>query len=225
MKTLGKKKSLWLRGLLKGIETWLSSCRPTIEAHPRSARLFDLNQQVIVALWHSTLIYCLFHFKTFPAAIMVSASKDGEWVARALRIWGQYPVRGSRLKGGIMAIREMTRLIDRQAVSAGIVADGSKGPPYVAQKGAVVLARNTGLPIVPVGMAARPAYHFKTWDRLLLPLPFSKVAVVYGPPLYVDENDRGIQLEHARIHLEQRLISASKRAKKLVKADSKENIK
>ena len=215
---MGPKRNdntIWLKILLRMVETWLSSCRPVIDRHPLSAELIAQNQQVIVALWHSALIYCLFHFRSYPAAIMVSGSKDGEWVAKALEIWGQKPIRGSKLKGGLVAIREMTRLLKEQKMNAGIVADGSKGPPCVAQKGAIVLARDTGLPIIPVGVSARPAYHFNSWDRLMLPLPFSRVAVVYGGPIYVARGTRGTRMEDARLRLERELIDASLRAKRI----------
>ncbi len=213
-----KQESLILKAALKTVELWLSSCRLKQDIHADSKAIMDKNGQVIAALWHSSLIYCLYHFRKFPAAIMVSGSADGEWVARALRLWGQVPVRGSKLKGGLVAIREMTRIIKSQKINAGIVADGSKGPPCVAQKGAVVLARDTGLPIIPVGIGAKPAYYFNSWDRLMLPLPFSRVGVVYGPPIFVDSNARGTLLENARVQLEKELNKASVKAKRLARA-------
>ncbi len=209
-----KSESTVLRLALKVVELWLSSCRTVFYGHDDSKRLLGQGQ-VIVALWHCSLIYCLYHFRKHPAAIMVSGSKDGEWVARALRIWGQYPVRGSKLKGGLAAIKKMAKMLGEKRIHAGIVADGSKGPPCIAQIGAVVLARNTGCPIVPVGISARPAYYFNSWDRLMLPMPFSKVAVVYGPPLYVPDKTKGIELEQARILLERELNKASMKANRL----------
>ncbi len=212
------KEDLSLRFTLKIIELWLSSCRLATDKHPASDLLIqDDVQQVIVALWHSSLIYSLFHFRRFPATIMVSASSDGEWVARALRLWGQCPVRGSRLKGGLLAIKEMTKIIKTQKINAGIVADGSTGPPCIAQKGAIILARDTGLPIIPIGVGAKPAYYFNSWDRLMLPLPFSRVVVVYGPPIYVDQNARGIRIERMRLKLEKELNKTSIKAKRLAK--------
>ena len=147
---------------------------------------------------------------------MVSASSDGEWVARALRIWGQLPVRGSRLKGGVAAIKKMGRIVKEKGVSAGIVADGANGPACKVQNGALILARDTGLPIVPTGFAARPAHYFNSWDRMILPLPFSRIAMVYGPPLFVASDARGRRLEEYRNLLETRLNQATSRARKLV---------
>ncbi len=218
MSNTHNREERWLRFLLRTVEIWLSSCRPALDVHPLSKELISQDKQFIVALWHSALIYCLFHFRSYPAAIMVSGSKDGEWVARALELWGQHPVRGSKLKGGLLAIREMTKLLKEEKINAGIVADGSKGPPCIAQKGPIVLARDTGFPLIPVGVSARPAYHFNSWDRLMLPLPFSRVSVVYGEPFYVEENTRGPRMEEARLHLEKELIKASVRAKRLARS-------
>ncbi len=216
MKEHDAKGNLTLRLLLKLTELWLSSCRLSVNGHPDSLKLFQEKQQVIAALWHSTLIYCLYHFRNLPAAIMVSPSSDGEWVARALRMWGQHPVRGSRLKGGLVAIREMTKILKEKGVNAGIVADGSQGPACVAQKGAVVLARDTGLPLIPLGVAARPAYYFSSWDRLMLPMPFSRVSMFYGKPLYVSPETKGAAIERERIILENALKEATQRAREFI---------
>ena len=216
-----KENPLSLRVALRFVEIWLSTCRMTLDADEQSKGFFSRKEQVIVALWHSGLIYILYHFRKFPAAIMVSPSKDGEWVARALRIWGQHPVRGSRLKGGLHAIREMTRMLRERGFSAGIVADGSKGPNQVAQLGALILSRDTGYPIVPVGFGAKWAYYFNSWDKMVLPMPFSKVSMVYRPPIYVEKKCKGKELEEKRLLLQQELNKATERARRISGASSR----
>ena len=146
---------------------------------------------------------------------MVSGSSDGEWVARSLNTWGQIPIRGSRHKGGLRAIREMARIMREQECIAGIVADGSRGPARIAQKGAVVLARETGAPMVPTGLAARPAYRFNSWDRTILPFPWSKVVMVYGRPISVPPDARGIQIEEFRKNLEDSMNEATRLAEEI----------
>jgi len=213
----GEIDNMGLRIALRAVELWLATSRCILSPHPDSKRMFEEGKQVIVALWHAGLIYTLYHFRKLPATIMVSGSRDGEWVARVLNIWGQQPVRGSRLKGGLVAIRDMTSLLKRHPIYAGIVADGSKGPPCIAQKGAVILARDTGLPIVPTGIGARPAYYFNSWDRLMLPMPFSRVVMVYGPPIHVPAKSKGGDIEAFRLLLERELNKATLRARKIAK--------
>ncbi len=209
-------ENAFLKALLRAIEGYLWTCRPVTDYHPASLGMVQSKQPAIAALWHSSLIYTLYHFRNNRAAIMVSASSDGEWVARALRIWGQLPVRGSRLKGGVAAIKEMGRLVTEQGVSAGIVADGANGPACRAQIGALILARDTGLSIIPTGFAARPAYYFQSWDRMVLPMPFSRIAMVYGPPLSVPPGSRGPRIEECRRLLEASLNRATSRARRLI---------
>lgn len=172
--------------------------------------------QTIVTLWHASLIYTLYHFRKNPAAIMVSASKDGEWVANALKIWGQVPVRGSRKKGGVAAIRQMSKLLQQNKISAGIVADGATGPAYIAQKGAVILARDSGFPIIPTGFAAAKAKYFNSWDRMVLPMVFSRIAMVYGTPIYVPDTAKGKVIETFRSRLEKALNAATSKARDIV---------
>ncbi len=218
MKDRERSGSTGLKVLLKTVELYMASCRLVLEGHPESIDMIRQNQQAIGALWHSALLYTLYHFRKNRAAIMVSASADGEWVARALKIWGQHPVRGSRLKGGVAAIRDMTRLLKTTNLSAGIVADGATGPAYIAQKGPVILARDTGFPIIPTGFAARPALYFRSWDRMVMPFPFSKIAMIYGPPIYVPPRSRGRELENFRQLLEKELNKATIKARRLIKS-------
>lgn len=177
--------------------------------------LFESGRPFIATLWHTSLIYSLFYFRHSPAVLMVSDSSDGEWVARSLNSWGQIPIRGSRHKGGLRAIREMARIMRQQGCSAGIVADGSKGPARIAQKGAVVLARETGAPMVPTGLAARPAYRFNSWDRTILPFPGSKVVIVCGQPISVPPDARGIQVEEFRKNLEDSMNESTRIAEEI----------
>uniref|UniRef100_UPI004048F9F5 lysophospholipid acyltransferase family protein n=2 Tax=Dissulfurimicrobium sp. TaxID=2022436 RepID=UPI004048F9F5 len=207
------KPATWIRGLIFTLaDLWLSSCRPVIVDSGMARSTMESGRPFIIALWHFSLIYILFHFRTYPAAIMVSGSADGDWVARYITRWGQVPVRGSRLKGGVKAIKDMAQAMKLHNTGAGIVADGSRGPARIAQKGAIILSRDTGAPIIPVGFAARPAIRFNSWDKTLLPWPFSRVAIAYGQPFYVDKDSRGQILEIYRKHLEDELNKATAEA-------------
>jgi len=202
--------------LFRLVELWLASCRFTRVESDAVKFLLEPGHPAVITLWHASLIYTLFCFRHHSAVIMVSGSSDGEWVARSLNSWGQIPMRGSRHKGGLLAIKEMTRIMRQQGCIAGIVADGSKGPAQIAQKGAVVLAKETGAPMVPTGFAARPAFRFNSWDRTILPFPGSKVVMVYGQPISVPPDARGIQIEEFRRNLEDSLNEATHLAEKII---------
>ena len=194
--------------LLKFIELWLATIRGNALYSNGAERAILSGRPFIIALWHRDLIYGLYHFRRYPGVMMVSGSKDGEWVARALRLWGQHPVRGSRHKGGMKAIKEMAQYMMENGLSAGIVADGSQGPAERVQIGALVLSRLTGAPILPLGVAISRVKRLNTWDRLVIPLPFSRAVVALGRPLNVPEDVKGNALEGIRHRLEEALRKA-----------------
>ena len=207
-----------LRLALKIAEIYLGTCRPVVIRSRCAEKSLEAScpRKPVVALWHSSLVYMLYHCRQYHGAVMTSPSKDGEWVAAAVSCWGSVPVRGSRLKGGLYAIRKMAGYMRERGFASGIVADGSRGPVNVAQIGAVVLARDSGCPIVPIGFAAERAIYFNSWDRLVLPLPFSRVCMVYGEMFCVPSGTRGTRLEFFRKKLEYGLNAATAEARSLM---------
>ncbi|MDQ7837930.1 MAG: lysophospholipid acyltransferase family protein [Thermodesulfobacteriota bacterium] len=168
-------------------------------------------QPMLCALWHFSLFYCTYHFRHRQGFALVSASKDGELMARAMQRLGYTTVRGSRTKGGLNAVKEIINLV-KAGHGGGIVADGSQGPARVVQKGVMVIARETGAPIVPVTHAVKGAIRFNSWDNTVLSLPFSRLAFFYGEPLFVPPTARGAELEKYRKELEDRLNALVQKA-------------
>ena len=135
-----------------------------------------------------------------PVCVLASRSRDGEIMARYVRAFGLTVVRGSSSRGGVTAIRQLTR-----ALSVGddvaLVPDGPRGPRVQLQPGVIALAALSGAPVVPVAFAARHAWRLSTWDEFLIPLPFSRCAVVFGAPVSIaataDRARAGKALEQA----------------------------
>lgn len=152
-------------------------------------------EQVIFAFWHNNIffmagfLYRYYHRKYVKFCAMVSQSKDGEIIARALEIWGVRPIRGSSSRGGARALKEFRNLLKTAHLSVTITPDGPKGPPFKAQPGIVYLAKMTGLPIVPINMKPQNAIVFNSWDSFQVPKPFSKVTVNFGPKIFVKKDD------------------------------------
>ena len=94
---------------------------------------------------------------------MTSRSFDGEYIARFIQRFGYGAVRGSSTRGGVGAIVEMARLM-RAGCTTAFTIDGPKGPRYVAKMGAVLLAKKSGHPIMPVTMALRSYWKIPSWD-------------------------------------------------------------
>ena len=110
--------------------------------------------QAIVAFWHCHLLLMLHSRYRKPIMVMISQSKDGEYIARVFDYYGVESARGSATRGGTAAMREMIRAA-RAGKSIAITPDGPKGPPRIAKDGVVYAGQATGLPIVPVAFAAK----------------------------------------------------------------------
>jgi lysophospholipid acyltransferase (LPLAT)-like uncharacterized protein len=158
----------------------------------------------IAAFWHYSFLFLFHYFRGFHAAAMVSASKDGEYIARLAQLLGHVPVRGSSNRGGVKALREMIEQL-RQGHNGAIVADGSQGPARKAQAGCILMASKTGKPIFPVAWAADRVLIFKSWDRTAVPLPFATIVVHHGEPIPVPPSVNAEQVEAYRLELEQSL--------------------
>jgi lysophospholipid acyltransferase (LPLAT)-like uncharacterized protein len=135
----------------------------------------------VYTLWHGRMVLCILAHLHEDIVTMASRSKDGEVIARWLVRNGYIPVRGSTGKGGGTALQEMIELV-RAGHAAALTIDGPKGPPRKAQIGVLKLARETGAWILPfTGASSRP-WFAKSWDRYLVPKPFSRCVVGCGEP-------------------------------------------
>ena len=114
----------------------------------------DHTDQYVLAFWHAHLLLMLHSRYRRPITVMLSQSKDGEYMARVFDHYGAESARGSSTRGGTRALREMIRAA-RAGKNIVFTPDGPKGPPRVAKEGVVVAAQATGLPILPVAFAAK----------------------------------------------------------------------
>jgi lysophospholipid acyltransferase (LPLAT)-like uncharacterized protein len=177
------------------------SCRFTILGQEHEEATRNFGSPVIYTTWHFAYPAVVYHFRDRNAMLMVSRSRDGEWMARVLSYLGFQTARGSPEKGGGLAIRHLIAHV-RNGYIAGFIADGSRGPALVAQRGILILASHTQTPLVPVSMAANPCWRFRSWDRTILAKPFATVAFAYGAPIMVDRGASPELIEEIRIRLQ-----------------------
>jgi lysophospholipid acyltransferase (LPLAT)-like uncharacterized protein len=190
------------------VQAYLLTCRCEVVLAREVEKLF-FKSPVIYTTWHCQLLSPLFYARQYwksllPMVLMASPSRDGEFIAEVARGLGFIVLQGSRRKGGVQTLRQMAAWFNR-GLSCGLIADGSRGPARVAQKGILYLARETQGPIIPLAVAARRKVIFNTWDRFELPLPFSRLALLVGEPILVRPDDRGPALEARRLELESSL--------------------
>lgn len=180
------------------------SCRQHIHGLDLEMMLLAQPIKPVYIFWHCQLLYVLYYGRHRGAAIMVSPSQDGGLIGSIAQGLGYIPIKGSRHKGGRAALQNMADYL-RAGRSTGLVADGSRGPAQVLKKGALVLARETQAPILPMAVASQHKIVLNTWDRFELTLPFSRIALLFGEPMYISPDDRGRRLELLRQELETRL--------------------
>jgi lysophospholipid acyltransferase (LPLAT)-like uncharacterized protein len=168
------------------------------------------------AMWHRGLFCAAWRFRDRGVVIPVSRSRDGERIVAVLGRLGYGPSpRGSSSNGARAVLTGLIRAA-RAGHAVGVLCDGPRGPARACKPGVIAVARATGLPIHPLGFAARPALAFGSWDRALLPVPFARVQVVAGPVLIVPREAGREELEAARVRLEAELDRLQARAEALL---------
>ena len=158
----------------------------------------------IYVFWHDRIFLTTYWWRNRRIVVMTSRSFDGEYIARFIQRFGYGAVRGSSTRGAVGAIIEMARLM-REGCTTAFTIDGPKGPPYVAKMGAVMLAKKSGHPIMPVTMALERYWAAPTWDELQIPIPFTRARVYVAPPIYVRADADEAELEAKRDELQQTL--------------------
>jgi lysophospholipid acyltransferase (LPLAT)-like uncharacterized protein len=143
--------------------------------------------------------------------VLASRSRDGELVAAVVRRVGLGTARGSSSRGGAAGLRALAATL-RAGGDVAVVPDGPRGPRERVQPGVVALAALTGAPVVPLAFAAHPARRLGSWDRFLVPWPFARCAVVFGPPMAVA---RDADREAARREIERALADVTLAADRL----------
>jgi len=165
-------------------------CTSRFRSHGEAPALQMLaeGRPFLLAFFHGRLFLLMHHLKEYPLTVMVGISYLGEIQSRTLRAQGFKTVSGSRSKGAARALTRLIRDVREGRVGAFAV-DGPRGPYGEVKAGVVYAAKKLGVPIVPVMTSASPAVVFRSsWDRFLLPLPFSRAVVRFGEPVVLDRN-------------------------------------
>jgi lysophospholipid acyltransferase (LPLAT)-like uncharacterized protein len=158
----------------------------------------------VYSFWHSCMLPAMYLWRDLQIRVMSSDSFDGEYTGRIMRKFGFVKVRGSSTRGAVRALLGMRRELEAGWTVAFTI-DGPKGPRYVAKPGPVVLARSTGVPMVVFHMAVERAWVLKTWDRLMIPKPFSRVLMRVSRRILVPKNADEEQMERSQNELQSSL--------------------
>ena len=128
---------------------------------------------LVYSFWHSCMLPAMYLWRNLQIRVLSSDSFDGEYTGRIMRKFGFVKVRGSSSRGAVRAVLGMRRELEAGWVVAFTI-DGPRGPRHLVKPGPVVLARATGVPMAGFHIAVDKAWVLKTWDKLIIPKPFSR---------------------------------------------------
>ena len=176
----------------------------------------------VYCMWHRSLLSVAYLFRQRKIAILISPSFDGELITQTIRRVGYMPVRGSCSRGGAVGLLGMQRILDTTGEDrcnyAAFTADGPRGPVYHAKPGGVKLAQQTGGGVGIFYAAPVRAWQLRSWDRFLIPKPFTTIVIGWQSPVLVaadvDENSleaarRAVEdaIERARLAVEEHIAA------------------
>jgi lysophospholipid acyltransferase (LPLAT)-like uncharacterized protein len=188
----------------------LSSTLRVRHVHPER---IDDTPQYILTFWHDQMLPLLGCARwRRPIMVMTSRSKDGDISTAVLVLFGVESARGSSTRGGSTALRAFLHGA-RAGRNLVFTPDGPRGPARVVKDGVIFAAQASGVPIMPVAYAAKKYKQLRSWDRMIIPMPFSRGVCLYGEPLVVPR--RG-DLEEWRATVARTLNELSEEAERLV---------
>ena len=169
------------------------------------------SRPVIFALWHNRIftmppIWKRTGGKGRSTVVLTSASKDGTTLATAMHAFGLGAIRGSSSRRAVSALIGMKKAL-REGFDVCVTPDGPRGPRYVVQAGVIKIAQATGTEIVPIHISYGAAWRLKSWDRFVIPMPFSRVQVTFDEPHRIEKNLDEEEFENARSALEKNLAT------------------
>ena len=144
---------------------------PLLHGRGAGARIF--------CFWHQCVLPCAFYFPPSHATILISRSFDGELITRILNLFGFHAVRGSSSRGAREGLLGLKHVIE-SGQPAIFTADGPRGPIYQTKMGPIKLAQTTGAPIGAFHLEPEHAWVMKSWDRFLIPKPFTRICVSWA---------------------------------------------
>lgn len=174
----GVSRSILYTGEMLG-RTWRTTLSDPGGINPFN----DRGQKRIYVFWHAHLLILSFYFRHSGKTAVVSESRDGKRASAVAQRWGHEIIFGSSSHGGMHVLRACADEI-RNGKNIVITPDGPKGPAKEVKPGVAQIALVTGATVVPVGAFPRHAWRLHSWDRCCIPLPFTRVMIKIGDPIY-----------------------------------------
>ena len=207
-------RARWLIGFAyQLIQLWVRTLRFELDDRGDIVRLGQ-QRPFLFAVWHNRLLLLPSVFRRFlsprPAAALISASHDGDLLAAMVERFGYGTIRGSTSRKAASALLRLTEVF-AEGTHLVITPDGPRGPAYQLGQGIIFLAQKCNAAIVPANMEYSSCWRFKSWDRFILPRPFSTVRVIFGVPLQIAATPNPEEFESERLRLQEAVMSLVER--------------
>jgi lysophospholipid acyltransferase (LPLAT)-like uncharacterized protein len=172
-----------------GMKLWSLTLRYEVEDRCGITQPENPCEPVIFALWHNRIfsippIWWKTGGNSRKSLVLTSASKDGAILSAAMAVFGLGAIRGSSSRRAVAALIGMKRAL-KEGFDICITPDGPRGPRYSFHPGVIKLAESSAAPIVPIHASFSSAWRLKSWDRMVIPKPFSRVHVIFDEMLVV----------------------------------------
>ena len=172
----------------------------------------SLEQNYILTTWHQNIYFSCWLLKNRKFGSMISKSQDGEMITEVVEHFSFVPIRGSTSNGGAHALREMVSYL-KGPLPAAITPDGPLGPHGKVQPGVIMIAKMSGMPIIPWCYEALDQWTInKSWDHHKIPKPFTIAVSAFGPPFYVPTSITGEEIEEYCEKLRNAMLDLQKQA-------------
>ncbi|MFV1982106.1 MAG: lysophospholipid acyltransferase family protein [Thiohalomonadales bacterium] len=196
-----------IKGLL---QFFWKSCSIEIIGTEFGDGIIKSGQPAILCYWHQQHIFGAYYAlmlkdKGLKLGFLISPSVDGEVPARIVTSWGAHAIRGSSNRTGARAMRDLYQIITRDGISPVNTSDGPTGPAFKFKQGAVMLAQLTQAPMLPIAFAASSFWQLKSWDKFIIPKPFSKIVIAVGAPCNINKDATLEQQASMAKHMESTL--------------------
>lgn len=169
--------------LFVAIGMWRATLRIRVVGEEHRRRLMEEGLPLLHVIWHQRMVLGILKYPWRGVTTMASLSKDGDVIAGFLWWWGFRVARGSSSRGGGEALEDMADVLRGTRRWAALTPDGPRGPARRCKPGIGKLSDALGAPVIPVGTSSTRPRFLRSWDRYLLPMPFSRGVIVYGEPL------------------------------------------
>ncbi|EOQ89758.1 PF04028 domain protein [Leptospira yanagawae serovar Saopaulo str. Sao Paulo = ATCC 700523] len=187
--------------------------------------LFKNKKPYIYSIWHTNVLYSPYLHRKKKVAVLISESKDGDYINEVVHRFGNTSIRGSSSKGGSKALKAVIQHL-KKGLPAAFTPDGPRGPAFIVQPGIIAAAQVTQVPIVPFHYeCSRQWILERAWDKHRVPKPFTTFVVSYGEPIYIPRELNEVEFEKMRLQVEEAMLQnrdkAIREAERINKGDSK----